>query len=99
MAAKRTDAQWIEIDPSTLTGDAAKHYHAYKAIYKQMKEAREAFEGEMNELADCPAGKRLVFGYNFGKLSVAMVEDDRKAKTKTACAQSLSQYLAAQANR
>jgi hypothetical protein len=57
-----------------------------------MKEARNNFEQSMASAVELPEGKRLVFGYNFGKLSVAVVEDD-KPKAK-AGAQSLSSYLA-----
>jgi hypothetical protein len=90
---QRTDAQWITIDVDTLTPHIGRAYEAYKAAYKAMKDARAKFEEDMALEADLPVGKRLVFGYNFGKLSVAVVEDDRKPVAK-AGAQSLSSYLA-----
>lgn len=83
MAAKaKSDAVWSELNVDSLeTADLA-NYSTYKALYRQMKEAREAFESGMQRLA--PVGKRIIFGYNFGKLSVAIVDDDRKPKAKGA---------------
>jgi hypothetical protein len=89
----RTDAEWIVIDPTTLGDDTQLAYMTYKDAYKAMKAMREAFEQSMASAVELPAGKRLVFGYNFGKLSVAVVEDERKPVAK-AGAQSLSSYLA-----
>jgi hypothetical protein len=94
---KRTDAVWVEIDPSTLEAGMKAGYDKYKAQYRAMKEAREMFEQGMNDEAELPEGKRLVFGYNFGKLSVAVVNAE-VVKSKAKPAQSLSQYLAAQTN-
>jgi hypothetical protein len=95
---KRTDAEWIVIDPTTLSQGCEAAYQSYKAMYKAMKEQRAAFEQLMNEEAQSemqvPKGKRLVFGYNFGKLSVAVVDDERKPAAKANAPQSLSSYLA-----
>jgi hypothetical protein len=90
----RTDAVWVEIDASTLKGECASAYAEYKAAYKVAKEWKQRFEIRMEQEANLPEDKRLVFGYNFGKLSVAVVENDHKAKVTKAGAQSLSQYLA-----
>ena len=94
--AKRTDAEWIVIDPTTLGEDQQLAYMAYKEAYAAMKVLRNGFEQSMQ--ADVPAGKRIVCGYNFGKLSVAVVDDDRKPAAK-AGAQSLSSYLAGMQTR
>jgi hypothetical protein len=91
------DATWFEIDPLTLSVEACAAYSDYKRLYKQAREARQAFELHMAEDAGLPAGKRMIFGYNFGKLSVAIVDDDRKAPKVKAGTQSLAQFLAAQA--
>ena len=96
MAKPRIEANWVEIKPETLNGDAASLYNSYKVAYRIAKAMREKFENEMQELAGLPEGKRLVFGYNFGKLSVAVVDDDRKAKVAGKSAQTLSQFLAGQ---
>lgn len=94
----RQEANWVEIDPSTLHDYEAQAYAGYKQAYKDMKTAREVFESRMQAAAGLPEGKRLVFGYNFGKLSVAIVDDDRKPVKAQAPKQTLAQFLASQAN-
>lgn len=92
----KQDAMWFEIDPSTLDPAQDAAYTAYKVLYRQAKDARQAFEERMERDAALPQGKRMIFGYNFGKLSVAVVEDDRKApKAKTGKA-TLADFLALQ---
>lgn len=83
MAAKaKSDAVWSELNVDSLEAGDASNYAAYKALYREMKATREAFEGGLQRLA--PEGKRLIFGYNFGKLSVAIVEAIDKPKAKGA---------------
>ncbi len=93
--AKTFDSKlaWVQVDVDTLTHDDRANYEAYKAAYRVMKEARVMFELGMQDQA--PSGKRLVFGYNFGKLSVAMdaAQDAPKAKQGTL---SLAAFLATQ---
>lgn len=92
MTAK-SDANWVELDPTTLPANLSAAYAEYKEAYKFMKAQREAFEQAMADAASVPAGKRMVFGYNFGKLSVAIVADDRKAKPGKS-AQTLAAFMA-----
>lgn len=87
----KQEANWVTIDVETLSDVQQMAYDEYKTSYRKMKANREAFEAEMS--AGVPAGKRMVFGYNFGKLSVALVDDDRKAKAKATTA-SLADFLA-----
>lgn len=90
----KQDADWITVDPNTLDAADLARFTEYKEAYKMMKAAREAFENGMQ--ASVPEGERMIFGYNFGKLSVAIVADDRKpAKAKATV--SLADYLAARA--
>lgn len=78
-------ATWHEIDPATLQPAVAKAYQAYKASYAEMKKSREAFEALMRSSVELPKGQRLAVAYNFGKLSVASVEDtERKTAGKKA---------------
>jgi hypothetical protein len=90
----RSELKWVEIDVESLEDTQRIAYDDYKAAYKAMKSARECFEEEMQSLA--PEGKRLVFGYNFGKLSVAVTE--KAVEKAKAGKQSLSQYLAGMQN-
>lgn len=97
MAVAKQDANWVNIDIDSLPLDTKDAYAAYKAAYQAMKNARGKFEERM--AMDIPQGQRMIFGYNFGKLSVAVVEDDRKAPKAKATTQSLSDFLkSAQAN-
>lgn len=95
MAVAKQDADWVNIDIDTLDTQTLNAYQGYKASYKTMKECREVFERTMAEAAKLPQGRRMIFGYNFGKLSVAVVEDDRKAPKAKATTQSLSDFLKA----
>lgn len=95
MAKHESNAQWVTIDPASLPQEQLRAYDAYKVKYREMKEAREAFETMMQ--LGVPEGSRMILGYNFGKLSAAIVPDDRKpAKSKVTA--SLQDFLAAQAS-
>lgn len=89
-----TDAVFVTIDPQTLLPAQLAAYEHSKTLYREYKAAREAFENAMQE--GVQEGERMVFGYNFGKLSVAIVPDDRKP-VKAKSTQSLAEFLAAQA--
>lgn len=88
-------ATWQTLDPTSLPTPIAKQYERYKESYREMKAEREAFEQAMRDQAQAPPGKRLVFGYNFGKLSVALVDDTAKPAS-TSGSLSLSAFLASQ---
>jgi hypothetical protein len=92
--AKDTNAVWSEIDVASLTGEQSAAYEALKVAQRKAGELRTAFETLMNE--DAPEGKKLVFGYRFGKLSAAIVDDDRKPSKASPAKQSLSEFLASQ---
>lgn len=94
---RKRDAQWIEIDPATLPEGVRKDYEAYKEEYRLAKIARETFEEALRAQANVPEGKKLVFGYNFGKLSVAIVDDDGRRKSAGKSAVSLSAFMKSQA--
>ena len=96
--AKDNSAVWHEIDPLTLTDEVKYAYDQYKAQYAAMKAARLTFETMLAAQAAPVEGKRVVFGYNFGKLSVAIVDDDRKPAKATPAKQSLADFIAAQAS-
>lgn len=90
-------ADWLTVDPTELAPEIAKLYADYKAKYKEAKAIRDQFEQAMQ--APVPEGKRMVFGYNFGKLSIAIVEGEHKAKAAPKATKTLADYLAEQANR
>lgn len=94
MATQYTDkADWQELDPASLPAHCATAYADYKAKYREMKANRDSFEQAMQ--AGVPAGHRMVFGYRFGKLSVAIVKAEDAPKPKAQVARkSLADYLA-----
>lgn len=93
----KTDAVWTELNPDTLPNNLSAMYAEYKEMYRRMKNQRTEFENAVAAAAELPEGKRMVFGYNFGKLSVAIVDDDRKPAKATPAKQSLAEFIASQA--
>lgn len=83
MAKSSSPAVWTQIDTNTLPTPIAMQYANYKSAYVEMKAERKAFEDALSALLAIPAGKRAVFGYNFGKLSIAIVADDAKPKSSS----------------
>lgn len=87
----KVKADWITVDVDTLAPDLRARYDAYKACYRAMKEARTAFEDAMQ--SNVPEGERMICGYNFGKLSVAIVPDERKPAQAPKGVVSLAEFL------
>ncbi len=85
---------WHEIDTATLKGDQLKAWQDYKAAYAQASKHRADFEALLRKQASLPAGRRLVVGYNFGKLSVSNLVDDGGGNKSSKKAKSLSDALA-----
>jgi len=93
MAKQASDAQWQEIDVNSLDESLRTPYELYKEAAREAAQLRAAFEKDMNDaLASAiPQGHKVVFGYRFGKLSMAVVKDE--SKPKAAGKQSLGDYL------
>jgi len=70
MAKAKQELSWQEIDPASLPEQQQTLYAEYKQAYAAMKAKRAAFEASLQPAA--PQGKRIVVGYNFGKLSLAL---------------------------
>ncbi len=93
-----SEAQWQDIDVNTLSVEAQVAYNEYKEAQRKAASLRAMFEQTIVESLPIPAGKRMVFGYRFGKLSAALVEDDRKTKAPKQAKGSLADFLAAQSS-
>ena len=91
-----SEAQWQDIDVNTLSAEAQVAYEEYKAAQRKAASLRQTFEDCVTGALQLPVGKRMVFGYRFGKLSAALVEDDRKAAKVKQTKGSLADFLAAQ---
>ena len=95
MAKTTSTANWQTLDPQTLPTAIAKQYARYKEAYAEMKAERTSFETALAAVISVPSGSKLIFGYNFGKLSIAVVAAATKPAAKGAL--SLSDFLKAQA--
>jgi hypothetical protein len=91
-----SEAQWQDIDVDTLSNTAQAAYNEYKNAQRKAASLRQAFEDSVTASLELPQGKRMVFGYRFGKLSAALVEDDRKAAKPKQVKGSLADFLAQQ---
>lgn len=79
-------ANWQNVNVETLPTDIREAYDSYKEAYKDMKACRDEFETALRSAlaSHTPKGKRLAIAYNFGKLSVAIVDDEqRRAPAKS----------------
>lgn len=96
--AGKDDWRTVDID-AELTERGKALYLAAKDAYRVYKTARDAFE-EYMQLANAehmPEGQELKFGYNFGKLSIALGPiSERKVKASAKPKQSLADWLAGQ---
>lgn len=75
------------------------HYEDAKQAYREYKALRQIFEAQMQACFEdkLPVSRELKFGYNFGKLSIAVGPvTERKAQPK-ADGESLGDWLAGQA--
>ncbi len=98
---------WKQVDESTLANaigaDEGAYvwalYQASKAAYRAYKAERDTFELAMQAgFADkMPAGMELKFGYNFGKLSIAVGPVTERKAAKAETSESLGDWLNAQA--
>lgn len=89
-------ANWRDLPVELLSAEAQVAYSEYKDAQRKAAALREVFERLASDQLAPPAGMRAVFGYRFGKLSCAIVDDDRKAKPKATATQSLADWMAQQ---
>lgn len=85
---KGDELEWMDVEQDSLTGGVASAYGAYKKARELAGEKRDAFQDEFTKNArasgDLEEDKGFVFGYRFGKLSVALVprEDSERKGPK-----------------
>ena len=80
-APKSSQSDWKALDPESLPTDIRKLYDAYKDQQAIAKRCKAAFENAMRAAVVAPTGKTLYFGYLYGKLSYAFL-DDKPTKAK-----------------
>jgi len=90
---------WRNVDPTDLTASQLAAYEAYKSAQREAARLREAFETHFaTDLGFTDTSpSRIVFGYKFGKLSIAVAPNDRPRKpaAKPSSAGNLAAFLAA----
>lgn len=93
------DSDWKTVDVAELPQNVQEQYQHMKGLYRQYKTAKDEFEMRMQGLFvdNLPEGTELKFGYNFGKLSVAVGPKREKAKAKAQDKGSLGDWLQNQA--
>ena len=84
---------WANVDPNTLPATILASYNEYREAAKFAAQARTLFETAFSSAVKPAKGQRVIFGYRFGKLSIAIVTDDKPATTHKG-EQSLSDWLA-----
>jgi hypothetical protein len=67
--------QWTEINTRTLPVEVKTFYADYIDAQDEATKARKAFEAALLPLLKAPKGKKIAFGYKWGKLSIALVDD------------------------
>jgi hypothetical protein len=79
MTSDKSTASWNEVNTNTLPEGVKTAYCDYVDAQEKANAVRKAFEDKFTALFNTPKGKRILVGYRFGKLSVAIVEDTRKS--------------------
>src|SRR5215469_6990017 len=72
--------EWLTIDMSMQPANVQEAYEYYVDLRKRTAKAKEIFETAFDATVDVPAGGKIVHGYNFGRFSIALVDDDGRGK-------------------
>ena len=78
------EIEWTQLDPDSLSADLRKAYDAYKDAARHANALREAFERAMTTAIDPLDSEKVIFGYRFGKLSLAIAPADKPRKPSAA---------------
>lgn len=84
--AYETKLNWINVNIDALGATLKRKYQALKEAQQKAKAAREEFETaflvESKKAGKIEAGESLKYGYNFGRLAVAIVDEEETKGTK-----------------
>ena len=80
----KTELEWTQLDPASLSPDLRKAYDTYKEAARHAESLRKTFEAAMTNAIDPLEGEKVVFGYRFGKLSLAIAPADKPRKPSAA---------------
>jgi hypothetical protein len=95
MATPTPDLIWRNVETDDIPVTALELYNSYKTLQRQAAAAREAFEAAFAlALAITPTDpRRIVFGYKFGKLSIAIAPNDKPKPTPKRTTSTLSDFV------
>lgn len=96
MATSTDSLIWHNVETDDIPRSSLDFYNAYKTLQRQAAVARETFEADFAAaLGITPTGpSRLVFGYKFGKLSIAVAPNDKPKPTPKRTTSTLADFLA-----
>lgn len=86
--ANKSDLVWLSVDLESLPADLQRKFSAYRKAADEAQNAKRAFEAAF--IAAARKGKKVgnsetfAFGYKFGRLAIAVVEDKPEAAPKAA---------------
>lgn len=78
------ELEWTQLDPASLSPALRAAYDAYKDAARHAESLRKTFEASMTNAIDPLEGEKVIFGYRFGKLSLAIAPADRPRKPSAA---------------
>ena len=82
--APKTELEWTQLDPASLSPALRAAYDAYKEAARHAESLRKTFEASMTNAIDPLDSEKVVFGYRFGKLSLAIAPADKPRKPSAA---------------
>jgi hypothetical protein len=96
MATSSPDLVWCNVETDDIPASALELYNQYKTLQRQAAHARETFEAEFSAALNITptSATRLVFGYKFGKLSIAVAPNDKPKAQPKRTTTSLTDFLA-----
>lgn len=95
----KSELKWKTIERQELDAALDDMFQDAKRAYKAYQDAKARFEGAFRDsiAAQVPEGFEIKFGYNFGKLSIALAPVDKSKAPKQAKAkESLADWMQAQ---
>ena len=96
MATSTDNLAWRNVDTDDIPASALDLYNDYKALRCKAAAARELFEDAFaTSVGLTPTSpQRLVFGYKFGKLSIAVAPNDKPKAAPKRTTSTLADFLA-----
>jgi hypothetical protein len=86
--ANKTDLVWLSVNVESLPADLQRKFAAHRKAADEAQNAKRAFEAAFITAArkgkKVGASESFAFGYRFGKLAVAVVEDTPETGPKPA---------------